>query len=579
MKNKNACNYFFEWTKNHRVGYVFSIIFATLSVAGGIVPFYAISKIIALLWLKDLAFENYVPWLIITACGFLLQVIAHHISTLLSHKNTFIILGEIRQKMCDKLAKMPMGNILARSSGEMKNLMIEKVDSIEPSLAHLLPELTSKLLVPIAVGVLIFLTDWRLGFISLITLPVGALFYMLMMIGYEKKYNRYLVATKQLNAVAVEYINGIEVIKAFNNSDKSYKKFTDTAHEAANSAIDWMRDSQLYFAIALSVIPATLLPVLPASIIFFVNGSLSFSAMITVIILSLALLEPLVGAMGYGEVIANIGLIVRDIASIIDEEELHRPDTEVPLDDYTVSFDNVSFGYGEQEILHGINTAFKSGDVTALVGPSGSGKSTIAKLIASMWDVKSGTIRIGKTDIRNIPLAQLNAVVAYVSQDNYLFDESITENIRKGKLDASDEEVIRMAKASGCHDFIMQLENGYDTVAGGAGGHLSGGERQRIAIARAMLKDSPIVILDEATAYTDPENEAIIQEAVSTLVKGKTLIVVAHRLSTITDSDKIIVVKDGKIESEGSHEQLLQTCELYKDLYNAHIGAKDSEEV
>lgn len=245
------------------------------------------------------------------------------------------------------------------------------------------------------------------------------------------------------------------------------------------------------------------------------------------------------------------------------------------MKDYAVSLCDVTFGYNEKQVLHGVNLQIKEGTVNAIVGPSGSGKSTIAKLIASLWDVKSGSIKIGGIDIRSLSLEEYNRKVAYVSQDNYLFDDTIRENIRMGKLNATDQEVEEVAKKSGCHDFIMGLEHGYDTVVGSAGGHLSGGERQRISIARAMLKDAPIVILDEATAYTDPENEAVIQSSVARLVQGKTLIVIAHRLSTIADADRIFVVEDGKIAEEGTHEQLLKNGKIYSKMWKSHVGVKD----
>ena len=230
-----------------------------------------------------------------------------------------------------------------------------------------------------------------------------------------------------------------------------------------------------------------------------------------------------------------------------------------------------------KEIRHGVDLTIRPGSVTALVGPSGSGRSTIAKLIAGFWDVSGGSILLGGQELKNIPQRQLAGMIAYVSQDNYLFDDTIRENIRMGRRDATDTDVENVARAAGCHDFIMGLEHGYDTVVGGAGGHLSGGERQRIAIARAMLKDAPIVILDEATAYLDPENEAGVQSAIGRLVAGKTLIVIAHRLSTVTNSDQIVVVKDGRIEASGTHEELLACSKLYQQMWNAHIGAKDGE--
>ena len=218
----------------------------------------------------------------------------------------------------------------------------------------------------------------------------------------------------------------------------------------------------------------------------------------------------------------------------------------------------------------------KAGTVNAIVGPSGSGKSTIAKLIASLWDVDSGSIKIGGVDVKEMSLADFNRKIAYVAQDNYLFNETVRENIRQGNPEATDEQIIEVTKKSGCYEFIMQLENGFDTVVGGAGGHLSGGERQRISIARAMLKDAPIVILDEATAYTDPENEAILQNSIAKLVAGKTLIVIAHRLSTVKDSDQIFVVNDGNVTVHGTHEELLMLCPLYKEMWDAHISVKDT---
>ena len=578
-KERSSFSYLYEWANGHKGGYFASIGIAILGVSCGIVPYFAISNIVRLLFSGNKDINSYVIWLVLIATGFVFQILFHNISTYISHKNTFTVIGEVRKKMCDKIAKLPMGSILKRNSGEMKNLIVEKVDSIEPTLAHLVPEMTSKITVPIIIWVLLMTIDWKIGLLSLVTIPVGFLFQMLMMIGYEKKYGRYITAQKNLNSVAVEYINGIEVIKAFNNSAKSYKKFTDTAYESAHSAIDWMRGCQFYFSSCMSIMPATLLTVLPTCLFFFMGDSLNLSEFITIIILSIGLVPPIIGAISFVDDIAKIKTIVSDIASVLDEEELVRPTKEVQFNDYNIILNNVCFGYGDKEVLHNINLEFLENTVSALVGPSGSGKSTITKLIVSMWEVNSGEITIGGHNIKDIPLTQLNKIVAYVSQDNFLFDESVMENIRKGDLNASDEQVIEIAKMSGCHDFIMQLENGYNTVVGGAGGHLSGGERQRVAIARAMLKNAPIIILDEATAYTDPENEAVIQESISKLVKGKTLIVVAHRLSTITDSDNIILVNKGNIDAKGTHKELLKINSLYNNLYTAHIGAIDSKEV
>lgn len=574
---RSTVSYLLEWASPHKSGYIAAILFAIIGVACGVLPYYAISKVVALLFEGSKAMGDYQSWLVVIAVSFLGQILFHNLSTYTSHMMTFTVIAETRQRMCDKLLSVPMGNIQRRSSGEMKTLIVEKVDSIEPTLAHLVPELTSKLLVPIITWIFLMTIDWRIGLFALITIPIGLGAYMGMMIGYEKGFSRYTKANKDLNSVAVEYINGIEVIKAFNNSAKSYQKFTDAAFEAAHSAIDWMKQNQVFFATAMTILPATLLTVLPACVYYFLANSLSMGDFVTIIVLSLGMMPPLIGAMSMSDDIAKIGTIVGDIVGILDEEELVRPHEEVTLSHYNIDLNDVSFGYSDKEVLHNISLSFGADQVTALVGPSGSGKSTITKLIASMWEVGSGTITIGGTNIKDIPLEQLNRLVAYVSQDNFLFDESILENIRKGNLSATDEDVIAMAKASGCHEFIINLSDGYQTIVGGAGGHLSGGERQRVSIARAMLKDAPIIILDEATAYTDPENEAVIQEAVSKLVRGKTLIVVAHRLSTVTDSDKIVVVKQGNIHATGTHQELLADCVLYRELYQAHMGAKDGK--
>ena len=575
---ENAYSYLLEWSKPYKLGYISSIVYAIIGVFFGIIPYYAISKIVYLLFEGDKVIANYQSWFILMFLGFTGQLIFHNISTYISHNRTFKVIADVRQNMCDKLLKVPMGTILSTNSGEMKNLMVEKVDSIEPTLAHLVPEFTSKLSIPVVIWMYIMSIDWKIGLISLISIPIGIIAYMCMMIGYEKGFSRYTKANKNLNAVAVEYINAIDVIKAFNNSAKSYKKFSDAVYESAHSAIDWMKSNQLFFAIGMTIIPATLLTTLPAATYYYLQESIVISEFITIIVLSLGMTTPLIGAMSMSDDIAQIGTIVGDIVSVLEQEELIRPDREVNITNHDISLKDVSFGYNEREVLHDINLEFKEGEVTALVGASGGGKSTITKLIASMWEVEKGEIKIGNTNIKDISLKQLNQIIAYVSQDNFLFDESIMENIRKGNLDATDEQVISIAKKSGCHEFISSLSNGYQTIVGGSGAHLSGGERQRIAIARAMLKDAPIIILDEATAYTDPENEAIIQKSVSKLVKDKTLIIVAHRLSTITDSDKIILVDKGCVSATGTHDYLMKNSKLYKELFDTHMGVKDEKE-
>lgn len=574
--SRGAVSWLMEFASPHKGGYVASLIFATLGVACGMVPYFCVAQILIALLNGETAMGFYSLYCIIAAGAWLLRYLFHGISTTFSHKATFSVISEVRVRLTKKLTKLPMGYLLDTPSGRLKNILVERVDSIEPTLAHVVPEMGGNVLVSAATMIYLFVMDWRMALAALATLPLGIICYSGMMRGYEKRFANYVEKNKKLNDIAVEYIGGIEVIKAFNQSASSYEKFTTAAREAASSAIDWMRSTLPFFSTAMSVFPAVLVSVLPVGTLLYMNGTLPVDTFLVSIILSLGIMGPLITTMSYTDDIGKVHTIVSEITDVLSQPDLKRPVADASVNGYDISLEDVSFAYNEKAVLKGINLKIPACGVTALVGPSGGGKSTIAKLIASLWDAGSGRITIGGTNVKDIPLSQLNSMVAYVAQDNYLFDESIRENIRMGRPSASDKEVEQAARQSGCHDFIMQLEQGYETGAGGAGGHLSGGERQRITIARAMLKDAPIIILDEATAYTDPENEAVIQTAVSKLVEGKTLIVIAHRLSTITDSDNIVVIDNGQVSAQGTHSELLETSQLYKSMWHAHSSARDS---
>lgn len=578
QKEKSVVGWLAEFAGTHRNLYMASVFLAVCGVACSIVPYIIMGDMVTRLVNGEKQWEVYLRGGLIMAVFWLGRVIFHGLSTTCSHKATFHVLGNIRKQVCDKLAKVPLGRVKDTPSGSLKNIIVERIDSIETTLAHILPEFTSNLLAPVAVFIYLCMIDWRMALVSLISLPLGLLAYMGMMIGYEESFQNTVTKTKILNDTAVEYINGIEVIKAFGKAENSYEKFKIAAKEGADCYIEWMRRCNVFFSIAMVLFPCTTLSVLPIGGLFVKNGSLAIADFILCIILSLGLTTPLITVMSYSDDIGRLRTILNEVTDVLLWEELSRPGNDLKEpEDYSVRLEDVTFGYKEKEVLHGINMEIRQGTVNALVGPSGSGKSTIAKLIASLWDTKSGKIKIGSVDIRDLSLEEYNKKVAYVSQDNYLFDDTIRENIRMGRMDATDSEVEEVARKSGCHDFIMQLEKGYDTVVGGAGGHLSGGERQRIAIARAMLKDAPIIILDEATAYTDPENEAVIQSSVAKLVRGKTLIVIAHRLSTIADADRIFVIDDGRIVEEGTHKKLLENGKLYAKMWESHIGVKNRE--
>ncbi len=581
-KKQSAVGWAFAQAGKKKVQLVLSVVVAVFGVICKVIPFLLAGQIIVNLINGEQTRSVYMTLLALMALCFVGNAVFHAISTSLSHGATFEILANIRKKGLDHLAQMPLGDVLAKPAGTIKNILVEQVDSMETTLAHVIPEFTSNLLAPIIVLVLLFATDWRMGLASLATVPIGILCMMGMMKDYDKAYGRTVKATKDLNDVAVEYIGGIQVIKAFSKVGSSYARFVAAARENANSSIDWMRGSIFYMTFAMSIMPSTLIAVLPIGGLLVRSGSLSVADFLYCIILSVAVLGPVVTMMSYTDDLAMLGTTVEEVRSILDADVMKRPqELKQQPSGFDIELRDVHFAYQDKEVLHGIDMEIKEGSYIALVGPSGSGKSTIARLMDALWDVKEGSISLGGVDIRDIPFENYSDNVSYVSQDNYLFNQTIRENIRMGKTvgsPATDAEVEEVAKKSGCYDFIMSLEHGFDTIVGSSGGHLSGGERQRISIARAMLKNAPIVILDEATAYTDPENESIIQQSVARLVEGKTLIVIAHRLSTVKDADCIYVIYDGIVDERGTHEALLAKHGLYEKMWNAHISVKDQME-
>ena len=570
-----------------------SVALAVLGALCGMVPYIAASRGIIMVCSEDYDFGVFALLAGIALAGYLGQVWLGTFSTMKSHEAAFTILGNIRTAIAGKLSRVPMGTILDTPSGTFKTIAVDTVEKLELPLAHMVPELTANTLIPAMMLAYLFVLDWRIALISLATIPVGIFCYMGMLKDYERRYARVLTAGKRMDAATVEYIGGIEVVKTFNQGDRSYKKYADAVAENRASKETWFRQTNGYYVVGLSILTATLTGVLPLGSWLFMDGSIGAGTFITCIVLALGLVKPLIQALQYTDSLAMVDSTVKEVKALLDLPELSRPDEKAPLVDTHVSFEDVTFRYegapsgdGEgdgsehdgTEVLHGVSFDCAKGGMTAIVGPSGSGKSTIARLIASFWEAERGFVRIGGVDVRKMPLSQVMELVSYVSQDNFLFHLSVRENIRIGKPDATDAEVEDAARKASCHDFILSLPKGYDTLAGDAGSHLSGGERQRIAIARAILKNSPIVVLDEATAFTDPENEAAIQASIAKLVAGKTLIVIAHRLSTIVDADKILVIDRGRVAAEGTHEELVAESPLYGQLWNAHVASRDTAE-
>jgi len=544
-----------------------SILLAVLGEMFGIVPFLMVALLADELYRGTATIQRVLFFSGIAAICQLIKMLLTWRSSLMSHKISFTILKNIREAITDRMAKVPMGVMLETPTGTFKNLIVDNVAKLEDSMAHFMPELPSNIAAPLCSILLIFILDWRMGLASLITIPLGILFFAAMMRGYGPRMENYMRSANDMNSSLVEYVSGIQVIKAFNRSASSYGKYSKSVNYFHDSTMEWWSQCWFWNAAARAVLPSTLLGTLPVGAWLYMEGTLSLPVLVP-----LGFVAPLMKVSEAMEQVSMIKGNLEQVTAFLKTPELVRPSEPVSLGERTYQFEDVHFGYKETEVLHGISFQTRPGTMTAIVGPSGSGKSTIAKLMAGFWDVTSGSVRFGGQDIRQIPFEQLMGEISYVAQDNFLFDKSIRENIRMGNPAATDEEVEDAAKAANCHDFIMQLEQGYDTLAGDAGDRLSGGERQRITIARAMLKPSSVVILDEATAYADPENEALIQQAISKLVAGKTLIVVAHRLNTIRNADQILVVANGNIAGRGTQEELLRECPIYQKMWQDYAG-------
>ena len=567
--------------KKHIGAVIFPVIVAMLGVACGILPYFAIASIVTQLINGVTDYRVFLPYIGLIFAGFAGAIIGHSISTIASHNLAFSIIEDTRKRTVEKLSRLSMGTIEGKSSGKWAQFTVETLDKMEQPIAHVIPEVLANVLIPIVIVVIIFILNWKIALANLVTLPLGMLFSMLMMKDYEVKSKRYIEASKKMNAAAVEYIQGIKVIKAFNKSASSYDKFQKAVEENRDSMLDWYLSVCFAMVAAMEVLPSTLLVVLPVGLYLFMTGGIALPTLILCVLLSYASYKPLLKAMAYTDAMANVRVVFGEIQSVLDLPELVRSDTAPAPQGYDVRFENVVFGYGEGEaggakVFDGLNFTAKEGELTAIVGSSGSGKSTIAKLLAGFWNIESGQITIGNACIGNMSLERNMRLVTYVSQENFLFNKSIRDNLKMAKEDATDEEIEAACKKASCHDFILSLPDGYDTDAGNAGSKFSGGERQRLTIARALLKDSPIVVLDEATAYSDPENEAIIQQSIDNLVKDKTVIMIAHRLSTVVNADKIIVLDKGRIAAEGTHDALLQSSPLYQNMWQSHINSRDN---
>lgn len=566
----------FSYAKDYKNKTYISIILATISVFVGIIPYYLVYKIIMTFVGDTHVTVNY----ILMMSGFilislLLKSLLFFIAMAASHDAAYDTLMGMRKKLADKMIKMPMGEINKKSSGNFKNIFVDLIEEMELILAHMIPEGISNLVIPLVVLVYLFILDWRMALLSLGTIPLGMVMYKLMLSGADQKIKQYFKASNEMNSNIIEYIGGMEVIKIFNQTTTSFEKYTNSVKNYKKFTLNWYKQSWIYMTGFFTIVPCTMVFVVPFGALFYIRGTLSLSTYVLCMLLSIGLGAPLTRLAEFVEFTHMLTEKSKIIEDLFRSKEIVEKDMYKIPESYDISFNNVTFAYDKQDVLKGVSFKAKENTITALVGESGSGKSTLAKLLVRFWDVEEGAIRIGDVNIKDIPFEKLMDYISYVSQDIYLFNASIMENIRMGKPSASDEEVMKVAKLAQCHDFIIEFENGYNTSVGDTGNKLSGGQKQRISIARALLKDAPVIILDEATAFTDPENEDRIQEALNSLIGGKTLIVIAHRLSTIIDANNIIVIDDGRISAQGTHDKLLEKSKIYSSMWEAHTKAME----
>ena len=552
-----------------------SVVLAILSVAGGFVPYLGVYQIIRLFLERQADWDGILFWCGVCLAGYAVKVAGYALSTMLAHVSAYTILEGLRLQAADRLMGAPLGEVESRPIGAMKSTIVDRIEDIEPPLAHMIPELSSNILLPLVVVAAMFSIDWRMGLALLATIPFALIPMAFGMRSYNKNYAAYMEANAHVNSVIVEYVEGIQVVKAFSQGERSYQKFAQAVSSFKAFTMDWYRCTWASMNLCLSILPTTLLGTLPIGIYLYQAGVLDPAQVTLCLMMALGIVTPLMSATAFINSMKSMQFAVKDTRELLDLPQLSQAEQDAPLNDCDIQLHDVSFSYGGsdgKEVLHHLDLTIPQGKFTALVGPSGGGKSTIARLAARFWDVTGGSITLGGRDIRELPLKQLSREISFVTQDNFLFDCSLKENIRLGKPGASDEEVFAAARAAQCEEFIGRLERGWDTSAGEAGKQLSGGERQRIAIARAILKDAPIVILDEATAFTDPESEEQIQRSLKALSQGKTLLVIAHRLSTIQEADVILVMKDGHIIEQGSHQELLANKGFYAELYNSQFA-------
>lgn len=575
-KNIGAIGRILEYAGPYKKYTYAAVVVLILAALAQVVPYALIAGLLqGLVEAKTMAMDA-VWW---TVAGVAVAGIAYAILYLfgltLSHKAAYHTLENLRISLQEKLEAQPIGSVRAIGSGAVKKYFSDDIESIELLLAHAIPEGIANISVPAVTLIVLIAIDWRLALFTAISVAFGYFTMKQMYTTGMDRMGSYFAASKRLNNMIIEFVNGMEVVKVFNREGDLGSRYQKTVTSYRDFVLAWYKSTWPWMSLYGSLLANITLYTLPFGMLFVMSGTMSLTKLIIVLCMSFAISPMLVRLMAFGGTLPQVNFKIQALEKAMDRAPLHVGAAPFAGDDHTVRFDSVRFTYGGAQVLRGVSFTAPEGKMTALVGASGSGKSTIARLLVHYYDVVEGAITLGGQDIASMDLATLGNQISYVSQEVFLFNKSILENIRDGKPGASDEEVLAAARAAQCDEFVQKLPRGYETLAGSSGGQLSGGQRQRIALARAILRNAPVVVLDEATAFVDPENEEKINAAVRHMVKGKTVIVIAHRLRTVQNADTILVLDHGVVSAQGTHDQLLQLSPLYHHLWETSESAAD----
>ena len=584
---------------------VIASVLTTLGIIANVAPYFFLYQLILPLTRHQLPDFHFVVVrvLLIFAC-LAFYAISYTTGLCFSHVSAYNTLKNIRISLKSKLENQPLGNIKEMGTGQIKRVFTDDIDQIELLLAHAIPEGIANLLVPLIVILAMFIVDWRLALLTLAIIPVGVFAMSMMMKAGMSKMGPYYESAKKMNNTIIEYVNGMEAIKVFNKDGDSFRRFGDAVRGYRDFTLAWYKVCWPWMAVYNSTLPCLAFFTLPIGALLVLNGTIDLSQLLLVLCMSFSIGSSILRALSFGGKIPQLDYKIAELEKMMNGDAIKQGTHGFEGKNYDIEFSNVRFTYKknlahgfetsndvsdsnkkdfalaksnpcDNEVLHGINLTLKQGTTTALIGESGSGKSTLAKLLVHFYDLDSGSIKIGGQDITDMSIEALNNQISYVAQEQFLFNTSLYENILIGRPTATREEVLDAARRAQCDEFLARFPKGIDTMAGDSGKQLSGGERQRISLARAILKNAPVIVLDEATAFMDPENEEKMNAAIAEIVKDKTVIVIAHRLSSIKNADKICVLKAGNVIAEGTHEELMKNCEEFQKLWAASTQAAE----